>query len=63
MGAHVIKLNKGFFSQKLANINVSRSAAPKLALVQLSRYNCDGKLSYVNVCAKRGSDGRPGPQT
>ena len=34
------------------NINVSRSAAPKLALVPACRYNCDVRWSYVNVCAK-----------
>ena len=43
MGAHGLKLNEGFFAQKLANINVSRSAAPKLAFVRASRYNCDVK--------------------
>ena len=44
MGAHGLKLNKGLlFAQKLANINVSRSDAPKLALVPASRYNCDVK--------------------
>ena len=41
-----------FFDQKPVNINVLRSAAPKLALVPASRYNCDVKLSYVNVCDK-----------
>ena len=44
MGAHDLKLNKVPFSaQKSVNINVSRSAAPKLALVPASRYNCDVK--------------------
>ena len=44
MGAHDLKLNKPLlFDQKLANINVSRSAAPNLALVPESRYNCDVK--------------------
>ena len=52
-GAHDFKLNKvSLFVLKPGNINVSRSAAPKLALVPASRYNCDVKLSYVNVCAK-----------
>ena len=32
--------------------NFFRSAAPKLALVLASRYNCDVKKPYVNVCAK-----------
>ena len=53
MGAHDIKLNKGSFSAlKSVNINVSRSAAPKLAFVPASRYNCDVKESNLNVCAK-----------
>ena len=53
MGAHGLKLNKGpLFAQKLANINVSRSAAPKLALVSASRYNYDVKKSNIYVCAK-----------
>ena len=44
MGAHDFKLNKvAFFALKSVNINVSRSAAPKLALVPASRYNCDVK--------------------
>ena len=43
MGAHDFKLNKAFFSLKSVNINVSRSAAPKLALVQANRYDCDIK--------------------
>ena len=38
MGAHDFKLNKvPFFSLKSVNINVSRSAARKLALVPASR--------------------------
>ena len=42
METHVLKLNKGLiFAQKRANINVSRSAVPKLALVPASCYNCD----------------------
>ena len=53
MGTLVLKLNKGpLFSQKLANINVSGSAAPIQAYVPASRCNCDVKLSCVNVCAK-----------
>ena len=44
MGVHVLKLNKvPLFAQKPVNINVARSAAPKLALVLASRYNCDVK--------------------
>ena len=42
MGAHDFKLNKvPLFSLKSVNINVSRSAAPKLALVPANRYDCD----------------------
>ena len=52
-GAHVLKLNKGLlFARKPVNLNVSRSAVPKLALVPASRYNCDIMYAYVNVCAK-----------
>ena len=43
MGAHDFKLNKvPLFARKPVNINVSRSAAPKLALVPASRYYVDG---------------------
>ena len=41
MGARVLKLNNvPLFARKPVNINVSRSDALKLALVQASRYNC-----------------------
>ena len=44
MGAHDFKLYKvPLFAQKPGNINVSMSAAPKLALVPASRYNGDVK--------------------
>ena len=44
MGAHDFKLNNMPFSAlKSVNINVLRSAAPKLALVPASNYNCDVK--------------------
>ena len=44
MGATVLKLSKVLpFAQILVNINVSRSAAPKLALVPASRYCCNVK--------------------
>ena len=44
MVAHDFKLIKvPFFSRKSVNVNVSLSAAPKLALVPASRYNCDVK--------------------
>ena len=53
MGAHDFKLKKvPLFSRKLVNINVSLSAAPTLALVPASRYNCDVNWSNHNVCAK-----------
>ena len=44
MGAHDFKLNKvAFFALKSVNSNVSRSDAPKLALVPANRYDCDIK--------------------
>ena len=53
MGAHDFKLNKvHLFSRKSVNVNVSGSAAPKLAFVPASRYYCDVNWSYHNVCAK-----------
>ena len=53
MGAHDFKLIKvPIFSRKSVNINVSLSAAPILALVSASRYNCDVKKSNRNACAK-----------
>ena len=53
MGAHDFKLNKVPFSAlKSVNIKVSRSAAPKLALVPANRYNCDVNDFNFNVCAK-----------
>ena len=53
MGAHDFKLIKvPLFSRKSVNINVSLSAAPKLALVSACRYYCDVNWSNHNVCAK-----------
>ena len=53
MGAHDFKLIKGpLCSRKSVNINVSLSAAPKLALMPASRYYCDVNWSYHNVSAK-----------
>ena len=53
MGAHDFKLNKvPLFSHKSVNINVSLSAAPKLAIVPAGRYYCDVNWTYHNVCAK-----------
>ena len=44
MGTHVLKLNKGLvFAKKRANINVLRSAAPKLAFVPETLYKSDVK--------------------
>ena len=51
IGAHDFKLNKvSFPALKSVNINDPRSAAPKLALVPASRYNCDVNESNLNVC-------------
>ena len=53
MGAHDFKLKKvPLFALKSLNINVSLSAAPKLALVPASRYYCNVNWSYHNACAK-----------
>ena len=53
MEVHDFKLNKvPFVALKSVNVNVSRSAALKLALVRPSRYNCDVNQSNLNVCAK-----------
>ena len=52
-GAHDFKHNKeALFAQNRGNINYSRSAVPKPALVPASRYNCNVNWSYHNVCAK-----------
>ena len=53
MGANDFKLyNVPFLARKPVNFNVSRSVAPKLALVPASRYMCDVKQSDLKVCAK-----------
>ena len=53
MEAHDFKLyNVPFFARKPVNFNVSRSAAPKLAIVPASCYMCDVKQSIFKVCAK-----------
>ena len=53
MGTHDFKLKKvPFPTLKKVNINVSRSAAPELALLPAGRYNCDVMNSNQNVCAK-----------
>ena len=53
MGTKDFKYNNvPFFARKTGNINTSMFAAPKLALVPASRYNCDVTWSYNNACAK-----------
>ena len=54
MGTHDFKYITlcHFVARKTGNINTSMFAAPKLALVPESRYNCDVTWSYHNVCAK-----------
>ena len=53
IGVHDFKYkNVQFFAKKIGNINTSKCAAPKLALVPASRYYCDVTWSYHNVCAK-----------
>ena len=53
MGGHDFKYNKvPIFARQSGNINTSLSAAPKLALVPASRYNCDVTRPYHNVCVK-----------
>ena len=53
MGARDFKLIQvPLFTLKSVNINVSLSAAPKLAFVPASRYYCNVNWSYHNVCAK-----------
>ena len=52
MGAHDFENNKvPLFVPKSGKINTSMSAAPKLALVPASCYNCDVNWSYHNLCA------------
>ena len=53
MGVHDFKYNKvPFFARKTGNSNTSMFAAPKLALVSASRYDCDVTWSYHNVYDK-----------
>ena len=65
MGAHDFKLKKvPHFARKHVNINVLRSAAPKLALVPASRYYCDVNWSHLMsvpsfIRIERGSDAGP----
>ena len=53
MEAHDFKIySVPSFARKPVNFNVSRSAAPKLALVPASCYMCNVKQSNLKVCAK-----------
>ena len=53
MGTHDLSYNNvPLFARKPGDINISMFAAPKLALVQASRYYRDVTWSYHNVCAK-----------
>ena len=53
IGAHDFKLyNVPCFARKPVNFNVSRSAAPKLAIVLANCYMNDVKRSNLKVCAK-----------
>ena len=52
IGVHDFKYNYVPFLLKKGNINTSMFASPKLALVPVSRYNCDVTWSYHNVSAK-----------
>ena len=53
MGTNDFKYKKvHFFARETGNINIWMFAAPKLALVPASRYNCDVTWSYHNAWAK-----------
>ena len=53
IGTHDFKYNNvPLFARKPGNTKTSMSAAPKLAFVPASRYNCDVTWSCHNVCAK-----------
>ena len=65
MGTHDFTYKKmPLFARKTGNINTSMFAAPTLALVPASRYNCDVTWSYTMhvpsfIKIERGSDGDP----
>ena len=66
MGTHDFKYNKvPLFARNPGNINTSMFAAPKLALVPASHYNCDVTWSIPQmhvptfIKIERGSDGDP----
>ena len=53
MEANDFKLyNVPFLARQPVNFNVSRSAAPELALVPVSCYMCDVTQANHKVCAK-----------
>ena len=53
MGTHDFKYNNvPLFARKPGDINISMSAAQKLANVLARRYYRDVNWSYHNVCAK-----------
>ena len=52
MGTNDFKYDKVPFLLENHGISISMFAAPKLALVPASRYNCDVTWSYHNACAK-----------
>ena len=53
MGSNDLKYNKvPLFARKPGNINTSMSAAQTIDVVPASRYYCDIKRPYHNVCAK-----------
>ena len=53
MGTHDFKYKKlPLLAKKSGNMNTSKSAAPKLALVTASCYYCDVSWPYYNVCAE-----------
>ena len=47
-GAHILKLIQGGFSLKTENINGSKYADRKLALVLASRFSCGVQKAYIN---------------
>ena len=53
METHDFENNKvPLYGRKTWKISTSMSAAPELAFVPASCYNCDVNWSYQNVCAK-----------
>ena len=53
VGTHDFKYNNvPLIGRKTGHIKTSMFAAPKLALVPVSRYYCDVTWSYHKACAK-----------